>query len=97
MLSTPPHPEYPSGHTGYAGAAEAAFRALIGPAPKQPITITSPATPGVYPTYTDWSQPTQENIDARVWEGIHLRSTDTASVTFGKEVAAAALKAAGVS
>jgi hypothetical protein len=92
-LNTPSHPEYPSGHTGYAGAAEAVFRALVGPRPASPITISSSASPTVFHTYDDWAQPTQENVDARVWEGIHLRSTDVASVAFGKQIAAAALKA----
>jgi hypothetical protein len=97
LLATPAHPEYPSGHAGYAGAAEAVFRALFGARPKAPIVATSPGTPGVYQSYTDWSQPTQENVDARVWEGIHLRSTDTVSATYGQQIATAALKAAGVS
>jgi len=99
LIATPPHPEYPSGHTGYAGAAETVLRALAGPKPAKPITITTP--PNVptraWATYTDWSQPTQDNINARVWEGIHLRSTDTASVAFGKQIAEAALKVVGVS
>jgi hypothetical protein len=94
LINTPAHPEYPSGHTGYAGAAEAVFRALVGARPAKPITISSSATPTVFHTYDDWAQPTQENVDARVWEGIHLRSTDVASVAFGKTVAEAALKAA---
>jgi hypothetical protein len=94
LIATPAHPEYPSGHAGYAGAAEAVFRALIGPKPRAPITINSSATPNAFRTYTDWATPTQENVDARVWEGIHLRSTDVTSVAFGKAVATAALKAA---
>jgi hypothetical protein len=96
FVNTPAHPEYPSGHAGYAGAAEAVFRALVGPRPAAPITIASTTTPAVFATYTDWSQPTQDNIDARVWEGIHLRSTDVASAAFGRSVAQAALRAAGV-
>jgi hypothetical protein len=94
LIATPAHPEYPSGHAGYAGAAEAVFRALVGPRPARPITISSSATPTVFHTYDDWAQPSQENVDARVWEGIHLRSTDVASVAFGKAIAEAALKAA---
>jgi hypothetical protein len=94
LLTTPSHPEYPSGHAGFAGAAEQALTTLVGPGPAKPITITSPALPGVYRTYGTWAQVTQDNIDARVWSGIHLRSTDVTSAAFGKSVAAAALKAA---
>lgn len=96
LLATPAHPEYPSGHTGYAGAAEQALTTLVGPHPAKPITITSPVLPGIYRTYDEWAQATQDNVDARVWSGIHLRSTDVASVAFGKSVARAALKAAGI-
>jgi hypothetical protein len=95
LITTPAHPEYPSGHTGYAGAAAAVLRALVGPKPVHPITITSSATPTVFHTYATWDEPVQENVDARVWEGIHLRSTDVASVAFGRAVAEAALAAAG--
>ncbi len=94
LIATPAHPEYPSGHAGYAGAAEQVFRWFIGPKPRTPITAPSTALPGIFRTYDDWATPTQENVDARVWSGIHLRSTDVASVAFGKSVASAALKAA---
>jgi hypothetical protein len=97
FLSTPLHPEYPSGHTGFAGAAEQALKVLVGPRPAKPIVVTSPAAPGIYRTYSEWAQATQDNIDARVWEGIHLRSTDVIGAAFGRTVAAAALKEAGIS
>ncbi|MCW2983473.1 MAG: phosphoesterase PA-phosphatase related protein, partial [Conexibacter sp.] len=96
LLATPLHPEYPSGHTGFAGAAEQALTVLVGAHPAKPITITSPATPGIYRTYSEWAQATQDNVDARVWSGIHLRSTDVAGAALGRTVAAAALKAAGI-
>jgi hypothetical protein len=59
--------------------------------------VTSPNAPGVYRTYTEWAQATQDNIDARAWEGIHLRSTDISSAALGRTIARAELKAAGVS
>lgn len=96
LLSTPAHPEYPSGHTGFAGAAEKALSVLIGPHPAQPISVSSPGAPGVYRTYAEWSQITQDNIDARVWEGIHFRSTDVTSAELGRQIATAELQAAGV-
>ena len=94
LLATPAHPEYPSGHAGYAGAAETVLASLFGSRPKVPFTITSSALPGTYRNYDAWSTLTQENVDARVWSGIHLRSTDVASVAFGRAIAAEALKEA---
>ena len=82
-----PHPEYPSGHTTYAGAAEVLLGALIGTSPRTPITVTNPTVPGFSRTYTAWSQATQDNVDARVWSGIHFRNTDLVGAELGRAVA----------
>ncbi|HKG03975.1 MAG TPA: vanadium-dependent haloperoxidase [Conexibacter sp.] len=87
LLATPRHPEYPSGHAGYAGTAEAVLRALVGPRPIKPIAVTSTTDPGVTHTYGRWSTPTQETVDGRVWEGVHFRFSDEAAVQVGKDVA----------
>ncbi|GLW06494.1 hypothetical protein Misp01_16240 [Microtetraspora sp. NBRC 13810] len=93
---TPPHPDYPSGHATYAGAAEEVFTTLAGgPRPREPYTLTSPTAPGVTRTYTTWRRPSQENVDARVWSGIHTRTADTAGVRLGRQVAAHVLRNAG--
>jgi hypothetical protein len=55
-------------------------------------TPRSPTAPGVTRTYHDWRQLTLENVDARVWSGIHTRTADTVGVTLGKQVAANALQ-----
>lgn len=86
LITTPLHPEYPSGHTGYAGAAEAVLSAIVGtPAP---FTLTSTIAGASPRTYTDWSTLTQENIDARVWEGVHFRTSDSIGASLGRSVAA---------
>jgi hypothetical protein len=92
LFNTPRHPEYPSGHGGYAGAAELTLRALAGPRPVQPITATSATDPGSVHTYGAWSTITQENIDGRVWEGIHFRFSDILGVELGRKVAAYSLR-----
>ncbi|MGI9100673.1 MAG: vanadium-dependent haloperoxidase [Solirubrobacteraceae bacterium] len=94
FFTTPAHPEYPSGHGGYAGAAEVVLRALAGPKPAHPITVTSTTAPGAPRTYTDWATLTRENVDGRVWEGIHLRTSDEVGVALGGQVARAALRTA---
>jgi hypothetical protein len=87
FFNTPSHPEYPSGHAGYAGAAERVLEALIGPRPAAPFTITSGTAPGEPRTYADWSTLTEENVDGRVWEGVHFRFSDVTAVRVGSEVA----------
>jgi hypothetical protein len=87
LFASPRHPEYPSGHTGYAGAAQQTLAALVGSHPAQPIGVTSPTDPGVTHTFTSWPAITQENVDGRVWEGVHFRFSDEVGAKVGKEVA----------
>jgi hypothetical protein len=87
LFATPRHPEYPSGHTGYAGAAQQVLSALVGAHPDQPIPVTSPTDPGVTHTFTTWPGITQENIDGRVWEGVHFRFSDKVGAKVGRQVA----------
>ncbi|MFI6907173.1 vanadium-dependent haloperoxidase [Nonomuraea sp. NPDC050394] len=87
LHETPPHPDYVSGHAAYAGAAEQVLTALTGPRPARPITASSVVAPGADRTYTSWRQFTQENLDARVWSGIHTRNADDAGAHLGRRVA----------
>jgi hypothetical protein len=88
FFATPRHPEYPSGHAAYAGAAEKTLSFLVGARPVNPISLTSATDPGVTRNYTDWSTITQENVDGRVWEGIHFRFSDLTAAALGRQVAA---------
>ncbi|MFI7062994.1 vanadium-dependent haloperoxidase [Kribbella sp. NPDC050124] len=92
LHNTPAHPDYPSGHNTYSGAAEQVLNTLVGARTATPYTIGSPSAPGVTRTYDNWHQLTVENVDARVWSGIHTRTADTVGVTLGKQVAANALR-----
>ncbi|MEI8410025.1 MULTISPECIES: vanadium-dependent haloperoxidase [unclassified Kribbella] len=92
LHNTPAHPDYPSGHNTYSGAAEQVLTTLVGARTAKPYTIGSPSAPGVTRTYGDWRQLTVENVDARVWSGIHTRTADTVGVTLGKQVAANAVR-----
>jgi hypothetical protein len=92
LHTTPAHPDYPSGHNTYSGAADQVLTTLLGPRPAQPYTITSPSQPGATRTYTDWRRPTEENVDARVWSGIHTRTADEVGVQLGRAVAAHAIR-----
>ncbi|WP_308313401.1 vanadium-dependent haloperoxidase [Streptomyces sp. G1] len=85
LHQTPAHPDYPSGHNTYSGAAEVVLDALAGPR-TAPFALTSPTAPGVRRTYTSWEQLPRDNVDARIFSGIHTRSADEAGVTLGKAV-----------
>ncbi|MFG3339797.1 vanadium-dependent haloperoxidase [Glycomyces sp. NPDC048151] len=95
LHNTPSHPDYPSGHNTYSGSAEEVLTQLVGDGPGAPFTIPSPSAPGVTRTYTTWHPLTTENVDARVWSGIHSRTADLAGVELSRIVAAHVLSRAG--
>ncbi|MET8824491.1 vanadium-dependent haloperoxidase [Streptomyces sp. NPDC004610] len=90
LHTTPAHPDHPSGHNTYSGAAEAVLTARFG-ARTAPFTLTSPTAPGVTRTYTAWRQLSDENVEARILSGIHTRSADEAGIRLGDRVARYAL------
>jgi hypothetical protein len=49
--------------------------------------LTSPDAPGVTRTYTDWKTITGDVINARVWQGVHFRTSDITGVDLGLQVA----------
>jgi hypothetical protein len=83
----PQHPEYPSGHGGQIGSQQGVLEGLVGRRSPAPITLTSPNSPGVSRTYTDWATISQEVIDARVWEGVHYRTSDVVGAQIGQRIA----------
>jgi hypothetical protein len=90
LLATPAHPEYPSGHTTYAGAAQAVLERLAGP-PRAAFSLTSAVATDVTLTYRQWAELTRDNINARVWQGVHYRNTDEVGAAVGRRAALAAL------
>ncbi|MER6942948.1 vanadium-dependent haloperoxidase [Nonomuraea sp. NPDC000554] len=84
LIATPPHPEYPGGHSTYAGAAEQVLNELAGPK-TTPFAITGPE--GTRRTYTEWRQLTTDNVNGRVWSGIHFRFSDETGAQLGARVA----------
>jgi hypothetical protein len=91
LFAAPLHPEYPSGHAAYAGAATVVLDRLAGP-PSAPVTATSATAPGQTRSYPSWATVLQENIDGRVWEGVHFRTSDTVAARVGAKVAAVAVR-----
>ncbi|MFJ4686625.1 vanadium-dependent haloperoxidase [Streptomyces sp. NPDC088789] len=85
LHTTPSHPDYPSGHNTYSGAAEAVLANRFG-ARTAPFPLTSPTAPGVTRTYTTWKRLSDENVGARIFSGIHTRSADEAGIRLGKRV-----------
>lgn len=90
LLVTPAHPEFPSGHCIYSGAAAQVLRTLLG-SDELKLDYVYPAGVGTIRSYASFSQMEKEVEDARVWAGIHFRSTDEQSSELGRRVAAYAV------
>lgn len=85
--AAPQHPEYPSGHGGQVGSQQAVLDAFLGKHAPAPIPLISSDAVGVTRTYTDWKAITDDVVNARVWEGVHLRTSDVTGVEQGLSVA----------
>jgi PAP2 superfamily len=84
-LGTPAFPEYPSGHNCAAGAILGSLRYFF-----HTDRVAFSASSNKNATTRSWrslSEALRENINARVWAGIHFRQADLAGVALGKKVA----------
>ena len=84
LTGTPAHPEYPSAHSTYSGAATFILAAAFGEITD--FSLTSEIRPGTR-SYTSFSQAIAEIADARVFGGIHLRSSCARGISLGHAVA----------
>ncbi|MES2562448.1 MAG: vanadium-dependent haloperoxidase [Pseudomonadota bacterium] len=90
LLITPPHPEYPSGHCIVTGASMQVLREFFG-SDQVKLDYVYPPGLGITRSYTSYTQIEKEMEDARVWAGIHFRSTDEHSTELGRKVASYAM------
>jgi hypothetical protein len=84
LTGTPPHPEYPSAHSTYSGAAAFILADAFGE--NTAFSVTSEIRPGTR-SYTNFSEAIAEIADARVFGGIHLRSSCASGNSLGRVVA----------
>jgi hypothetical protein len=85
LVVTPPHPQYPSAHAIFSGAAEAVLRGFFG-SDAVKVSVTAPGPLAVTRTYHAFSELTREVEDARVWGGIHFRSADADGIVIGRRI-----------
>ena len=86
LITTPPYPEYPSGYNAFNSTVAHGLTELFGTRHLQ-LTLTSTAVPGAQRHYDCAGTLLQDVVDARVWEGIHFRTADTAAKEIGRHLA----------
>src|SRR5271169_2982244 len=84
LTGTPAHPEYPSAHSTYSGAAAFILADAFGE--NTAFSLTSEIRPGTR-SYASFSEAIAEIADARVFGGIHLRSSCASGNSLGRAVA----------
>jgi hypothetical protein len=84
LTGTPAHPEYPSAHSTYSGSAAAVLAAAFGE--NTAFTLTSEIRPGTR-SYANFSDALAEIVDARVFGGIHFRTSCLRGTALGRAVA----------
>jgi len=87
LLGTPPHPEYISGHTTNSSAMATVLASLFGDAPGIPLIATSTTNPGFKREWSTLSEGVDEVIEARIYSGIHFRTSDEVGAKVGEKVA----------
>ena len=84
LIATPPHPEYPSGHTSNSSAMVTVLQQLLGEDPGVQLQLTFF---GVTRTWQTFEAPMKEVIEARIYSGIHFRTSDDVGARLGRQVA----------
>jgi hypothetical protein len=90
LVATPCHPEYPAAHGAGTGALAHALEQLFG-TKKVDVTLTSTSVPGAVPyAYHHFSRTqdiVKEVIDARIYGGMHYRTSGVHGTVIGNKVA----------
>jgi len=84
LHGTPRHPEYPSGHSSNSSAMATTLELLFGEGTGAPITVTLGSITRQWATF---EEAVDEVIDARVYSGIHFRTSDEVGARLGRQVA----------
>jgi PAP2 superfamily len=87
LFPTPPHPDYLSGHATNSSAMAMMLELFFSDDPGQPIVATSPTNPGFRRQWRTFSEGVQEVIDARIYSGLHYRTSDEVGAQVGRRVA----------
>jgi PAP2 superfamily len=85
LIDTPLHPEYPCAHCITSAAIAAVLEAELGPSFPE-ISMTSPGAPGVVRRWTTAKAFTDEVSVARIYGGIHYRTSTVVGQRMGRQI-----------
>jgi hypothetical protein len=85
IVPTPMHPEYPCAHCISSQTTATVLEASFGDAIPA-VQLTSPSAPGVTRTFVKLSDYSAEVINARVYDGVHYRTSGEVAATMGRQI-----------
>jgi hypothetical protein len=91
FIETPMHPEYPCAHCIVASTVGTILQAEIGTGPIPTLTTTSDTANGAARSWTSIDDFVHEVADARVFDGVHYRTSTEVGIAMGKKVGALAV------
>ena len=91
FIDTPMHPEYPCAHCIVASTVGTVLQAEIGTGPMPTLTTTSDTAKGAARSWTNIDDFVQEVANARIYDGVHYRTSTEVGIAMGREVGAMAV------
>ena len=85
LLETPPHPEYPSAHSCFSGAASHIMQ-LFFQSDRFSFRVSSDQYPGKYRRFESFSQCASEIGKSRLYGGIHYSFSNLNGIQCGKKI-----------
>lgn len=85
FIPTPMHPEYPCAHCTFQSAAAAAMRSVVGDQIPEGKLVSTTA-PGVVRAFTRLSDYVAEVINARIYDGVHYRTSGEVGAELGRQI-----------
>ena len=85
FIPTPMHPEYPCAHCITQSSAASVLEAFFGDA-IPPAKLTSTTAPGVTRTFVKLSDYVAEVVNARVYDGVHYRTSGLVGADMGRKI-----------
>jgi hypothetical protein len=80
------HPEYPCAHCIVSGAVGTVLHAEVGTSPMPTLTTTSVTAQGAARRWTTIDAFMQEVANARIYDGVHYRTSTEVGTAMGKQI-----------
>ena len=92
LISTPMHPEYPCAHCIQAGVVGAVLQNDLGTNPVPALSTTSASANGATRRWSSVDAFVQEVGNARIYGGIHYRTSTEVGIDMGRQIGALAVQ-----